>query len=177
MMVVQVTDGGGAKRAMRIESAEAVIGRQPCDVRLESWRVGRTHARLTRTRGGILIEDLGHMTGTWINGARIVQHGPLTAGDEIGIGGFKLASPSLRSIATAHRVRRHRSTRCEHGDAAEAGSGPAGASSRRDGRALPRTSASCGAASCTRSCSTPSTCGAATSPRCSTTRFAPRRKR
>ncbi len=97
MMVVQVTDGGGAKRAMRIESAEAVIGRaSSCDVRLESWRVGRTHARLTRTRGGILIEDLGHMTGTWINGARIVQHGPLTAGDEIGIGGFKLrvAEPS-----------------------------------------------------------------------------------
>ncbi|HKO68786.1 MAG TPA: ATPase, T2SS/T4P/T4SS family [Burkholderiaceae bacterium] len=91
MMVVQVTDGGGAKRAMRIESAEAVIGRaSSCDVRLESWRVGRTHARLTRTRGGILIEDLGHMTGTWINGERIVQHGPLTAGDEIGIGGFKL---------------------------------------------------------------------------------------
>ena len=91
MMVVQVTDGGGAKRAMRIESAEAMIGRHSsCEVRLESWRVGRTHARLTRTRGGILIEDLGHMTGTWINGARIVQHGPLTVGDEIGIGGFKL---------------------------------------------------------------------------------------
>ena len=91
MMVVQVIDGGGAKRAMRIESAEALIGRHSsCDVRLESWRVGRTHARLTRTRGGILIEDLGHMTGTWINGARIVQHGPLTVADEIGIGGFKL---------------------------------------------------------------------------------------
>jgi pilus assembly protein CpaF len=90
MMVVQVADGS-AKRAVRIESAEAMIGRaSSCDVRLESWRVGRTHARLTRTRGGILIEDLGHMTGTWINGARIVQHGPLTASDEIGIGGFKL---------------------------------------------------------------------------------------
>ncbi len=91
MMVVQVIDGGGARRAMRIESTEAVIGRHSsCDVRLESWRVGKTHARLTRTRGGILIEDLGHMTGTWINGARIVQHGPLNAADEIAIGGFKL---------------------------------------------------------------------------------------
>jgi pilus assembly protein CpaF len=90
MMVVQIADGS-AKRAVRIESAEAMIGRsKSCDVQLESWRVGRTHARLTRTRGGILIEDLGHMTGTWINGARIVQHGPLTASDEIGIGGFKL---------------------------------------------------------------------------------------
>ncbi len=102
MMVVQVTDGGGAKRAMRIESAEAVIGRaSSCDVRLESWRVGRTHARLTRTRGGILIEDLGHMTGTWINGARIVQHGPLTAGDEIAIGGFKLRVAEPPPIAMA----------------------------------------------------------------------------
>ncbi len=91
MMVVQVTDGGGARRAMRIESTEAMIGRgSSCEVRLESWRVGRTHARLTRTRGGILIEDLGHMTGTWINGARIVQHGPLAPADEIAIGGFKL---------------------------------------------------------------------------------------
>ncbi len=109
MMVVQVTDGGGAKRAMRIESAEAVIGRaSSCDVRLESWRVGRTHARLTRTRGGILIEDLGHMTGTWINGARIVQHGPLTAGDEIGIGGFKLrvAEPPANRNGDASQRRR-----------------------------------------------------------------------
>ena len=96
MMVVQVTDGGGGKRAMRIESAEAMIGRaSSCEVRLESWRVGRTHARLMRTRGGILIEDLGHMTGTWINGSRIVQHGPLSAGDEIAIGGFKLRVESL----------------------------------------------------------------------------------
>jgi pilus assembly protein CpaF len=107
MMVVQVTDGGGAKRAMRIESAEAMIGRHSsCDVRLESWRVGKTHARLTRTRGGILIEDLGHMTGTWINGARIVQHGPLTAGDEIAIGGFKLRvqEPPAKSNGVANAL-------------------------------------------------------------------------
>ena len=100
MMMVQVTDGGGAKRAMRIETVEAVIGRDSsCDVRLESWRVGRTHARLTRTRGGILIEDLGHITGTWINGERIVQHGPLAPGDDIAIGGFKLrvAEPPAKS--------------------------------------------------------------------------------
>jgi len=105
MMMVQVTDGAGAKRAMRIEAAEVVIGRDSsCDVRLESWRVGRTHARLTRTRGGILIEDLGHITGTWINGARIVQHGPLTPVDDIAIGGFKLrvAEPPLKSNGAAN---------------------------------------------------------------------------
>jgi len=91
MFLVQVTDTFGARRRLQLDSRAALIGcGDNCEIRLDGWRVGREHARLTQTGAGLLIEDLGYRTGTWINGARIARHGPLTVGDEIGIGGFRL---------------------------------------------------------------------------------------
>ena len=53
MMMVQITDGGGAKRAMRIEAAEAVIGR---DSACACPRNGASAARTLADahRGGII---------------------------------------------------------------------------------------------------------------------------
>ncbi|HEY0295827.1 MAG TPA: ATPase, T2SS/T4P/T4SS family [Bordetella sp.] len=63
------------------------IGRAPqCAVRIANWRVGRQHARLVRQGGDILIEDLGTLGGTLVNGERVATHGPLTAEDRILIG-------------------------------------------------------------------------------------------
>jgi len=81
--------------------ADSTIGRgQACDLRLESWRVAKTHARLLRTPAGWLIEDLGSIAGLSVNGQRVVmQHGPLQVGDRIAIGPYTLhvraESPSL----------------------------------------------------------------------------------
>lgn len=64
-----------------------LIGReQACGLRLKSWRVGRRHAQIV-ARGGILfLEDLGSLGGTFVNGRRVTQHGPLVPGDEFIIG-------------------------------------------------------------------------------------------
>lgn len=64
-----------------------VIGRDvACGLRLKSWRVARKHARIV-ARGGILfLEDLGSLAGTFVNGRRVNQHGPLVPGDEFIIG-------------------------------------------------------------------------------------------
>lgn len=63
------------------------IGRDPaCGLRLRSWRVAKQHARIL-SRGGILfLEDLGSLIGSYVNGCRVTQHGPLCLGDEIIIG-------------------------------------------------------------------------------------------
>ncbi len=71
---------------------EAIIGRAgQAEIRLESWRVAKEHARLFLTPAGILLEDLGAFGGVLVNGERIdLQYGPVKASDDIGIGPFRL---------------------------------------------------------------------------------------
>jgi DNA-binding winged helix-turn-helix (wHTH) protein len=69
----------------------AVIGRAPeVDIRLDSPRVSRHHARVTLGDAGIIIEDLGSRNGTFVNDSRIEGPTPLQSGAALGIGGFRL---------------------------------------------------------------------------------------
>ena len=64
-----------------------LIGRAPeCGLRFKAWRVARRHARIEQCAGGVFLEDLGALGGTFVNGERVGRHGPLQAGDEIIIG-------------------------------------------------------------------------------------------
>ena len=106
MFSVTITDSDGLTREELINANEATLGRSKgCTVRLAGWRVGREHARLVRARGGVQIEDLGQLSGTWVNGSRIVQHGPLDFADEIVIAGFKIRVKD-RTLAQADTVAR-----------------------------------------------------------------------
>jgi len=71
---------------------DCVAGSSPRnDIELDSWRVGKQHARFMKTTSGVLIEDLGCYLGLTVNGMRVTgQHGPLTPADLISIGPFKL---------------------------------------------------------------------------------------
>ena len=103
---------------------EAVIGKGARnEIRLDSWRIGREHARLFRTPAGVVIEDLGAFGGVSVNSRRIdAQYGPLQPSDSIGIGPYQLrvlesaapaandqaaprAHPQSRSSVTGHRNR------------------------------------------------------------------------
>lgn len=100
--VVQVTDPLGATRQHAVADRAALIGKaSSCSVRLQGWRVGREHARIYRSPQGLVIEDLGHLGGTWINGSRVVLHGPLLDSDEITIGGFRLRVQESITLAAA----------------------------------------------------------------------------
>ncbi|MEY3639059.1 MAG: hypothetical protein RIR68_2192 [Pseudomonadota bacterium] len=92
------------------------------EVRLDSWRVSKEHARLISTPSGVLVEDMGAFSGVTVNGNRIdTQYGPIKSSDDIGIGPFKLkvsvlgvdglvqaAHPDSRSDTAA--VRNHMAT-------------------------------------------------------------------
>jgi pilus assembly protein CpaF len=92
------------------------------EVRLDSWRVSKEHARLISTPSGVLVEDMGAFSGVTVNGDRIdTQYGPIKPSDDIGIGPFKLkvivldvdglvqaAHPDSRSDTAA--VRNHMAT-------------------------------------------------------------------
>src|SRR5690349_23980455 len=67
------------------------IGRQEGNtIRLTERNISRKHARLLRQNGAVYIEDLASYTGVRVNGARIVTSTPVTEGDEVQIGDYKL---------------------------------------------------------------------------------------
>ncbi|SSW68333.1 ATPase, T2SS/T4P/T4SS family [Achromobacter agilis] len=90
MLVIEMTFEDAAVRRMEA-AAPLLIGRAAqCGLRIANWRVGRQHARLLREDAGIVLEDLGTLAGTMVNGVRVVRHAPVLPGDEILIGPCKL---------------------------------------------------------------------------------------
>lgn len=68
-------------------SLPLMIGRDAeCPLALKSWRVARQHARIVQKETLVYLEDLGSLAGTYVNGRRVAQYGPLSLGDEIIVG-------------------------------------------------------------------------------------------
>lgn len=117
MLQIEITEPDGTRRLLQAPD-DCVIGKgRDNEIRLDSWRVGREHARLFRTPGGVLLEDMGAFGGVFVNQERIdTQHGPLRGSDIIGVGPYRLrvleheqpvlvqaAAPGSRSSAAMHR--------------------------------------------------------------------------
>ncbi len=70
-----------------VDKPTIVIGRLPTsDLQLDETGVSRTHARLTRSGNGFIIEDLGSSNGTRVNGHKIEGVTPVNDGDKVQIG-------------------------------------------------------------------------------------------
>lgn len=91
MLQVEIRQANGQAQRLQVPD-EAVIGKSSqCEIRLQSWRIGKEHARLHQTPSGVLIEDLGQFGGTTVDGQRIEgHHGPITPQHTIEIGPFTL---------------------------------------------------------------------------------------
>lgn len=73
-----------------VSSRRLRIGRGTnAGLRFRDPAVGLEHALIEELEDGYRLSDLGSVTGTWLNGER-VESAELSAGDEIGIGGFRL---------------------------------------------------------------------------------------
>ncbi|MEZ5741313.1 MAG: ATPase, T2SS/T4P/T4SS family [Burkholderiaceae bacterium] len=91
MTTMTIEAPGRHPEAVALTRFPCAIGRhEACVVRLPSWRVARHHAELRLHGRAISIVDLGSLGGTWINGERVNEFGPLTDEDEIRIAGFSL---------------------------------------------------------------------------------------
>lgn len=81
----------GAESNCVLSEWPAVIGTGKGSViHLSGWKAGKKHASLINQDGELWIEDAGTYSGTWINGSRVVRHGPLSFGDEITMAGYRL---------------------------------------------------------------------------------------
>ncbi|WP_086057874.1 ATPase, T2SS/T4P/T4SS family [Bordetella genomosp. 9] len=86
MLEIELLFEDGGQRVVRAEPP-IVLGRGPqCAIRVRHWRVGREHARVSMTGDDVVIEDLGTLSGTLVNGKRIARYGPLGSHDEVLIG-------------------------------------------------------------------------------------------
>ncbi len=82
-----VRRGPGLGRSFTIETPSITIGRQDqCDFQVNDTFVSRQHARITWGGAGYLLEDLGTVNGTFLNGERISVPRALKSGDVIQLG-------------------------------------------------------------------------------------------
>lgn len=89
--VLVVTAGHRAGTRVGFSGELVTVGRHPeSDVFLDDITVSRRHVELLRTANGYTARDTGSLNGTYVNGARIDGEVPLTNGDELQVGKFKM---------------------------------------------------------------------------------------
>ena len=77
----------GPLTGQRLEpEGELVIGREGASFVIEDSELSRRHAAVRPVEGGIEIEDLGSLNGTFVNGRRITAPTRVTVGDSIKLG-------------------------------------------------------------------------------------------
>ncbi|MDQ4068402.1 MAG: FHA domain-containing protein [Actinomycetota bacterium] len=88
MVVVKRGPNAGSKFVLEGDVTRA--GRHPdSDIFLDDITVSRRHAEIHRSGNGYLVRDAGSLNGTYLNRERI-EEAPLSNGDELQIGKFRL---------------------------------------------------------------------------------------
>jgi DNA-binding response OmpR family regulator len=90
--VLILREGQGMGTRWGIDRDNMIIGREEdCDIVLPSRQVSRNHARIRRSGGQHILEDLGSKNGTFVNGCELTEPYTLQDGDEVQIAlSFKL---------------------------------------------------------------------------------------
>ncbi len=88
--VLTIIKGPQTGNTFELDGVETTIGRDPANgIFLNDMTVSRAHARILRKPDGMVVEDLGSLNGTWVDGA-IVTSAALRDGSSIQIGTFTL---------------------------------------------------------------------------------------
>ena len=90
--VLILREGQGMGTRWMIDHDNMIIGREEdCDIVLPSRQVSRNHARIRRSGGRHILEDLGSKNRTFVNGQELTEPYTLQDGDEIQVAlSFKL---------------------------------------------------------------------------------------
>lgn len=98
--VLSIIKGPQTGNNFELDTPEVTLGRDPSNtIFLNDMTVSRSHAKILRNAAGTLIEDLGSLNGTWVDGA-IVNSAPLHDGSSVQIGTFTL----IYHESTAERI-------------------------------------------------------------------------
>jgi predicted component of type VI protein secretion system len=91
-MKLVIEDDAGTRTVVPFSAEELTLGRAAAGVawRLTDRNVSRRHARFSRQGPAVFVEDLGSLTGTWLNGERIAARRRVRPGDLVEIGDYDL---------------------------------------------------------------------------------------
>jgi phosphoserine phosphatase RsbU/P len=99
-LLVSISIPEGEAWDKRFEEGPLVVGRSPqADLTIPDRLLSREHARLLQDHGGWGVEDLGSHNGTFLNGKRVLEPTPLTAGDVLTLGSSRV---TVRQIGLGH---------------------------------------------------------------------------
>ena len=88
--VLTIIKGPQSGASFPLEGSEISVGRDPKNsIFLNDMTVSRAHAKIIVNAQGAMVEDLGSLNGTWVDGA-IVNAAPLHDGSTLQIGTFTL---------------------------------------------------------------------------------------
>ena len=88
--VLTIIKGPQTGASFELEGSEITVGRDPKNaIFLNDMTVSRAHAKIIVNSQGAMVEDLGSLNGTWVDGA-IVNAAPLHDGSSLQIGTFTL---------------------------------------------------------------------------------------
>jgi pilus assembly protein CpaF len=104
MFKIEIIHSDGSIKLLEVPD-ECIAGSSARnDVHLDSWRIGKQHARFMKTPSGVLVEDMGSYLGVTVNGMRVTgPHGPLTPSDLIAIGAYKLRVAEMLTASGSNR--------------------------------------------------------------------------
>jgi hypothetical protein len=85
MRTLKVTSGPAAGQSVDVEQ-ELVIGRENADLTIEDAELSRRHFTVRPVEGGVAVEDLDSLNGTYVNGQRISGEVTLTKTGSIRVG-------------------------------------------------------------------------------------------
>lgn len=107
MYKLVISDDEGKNTVVPLVRDEITIGRKEGNtIRLTERNVSRKHARISRSNGAYIVEDLSSYNGIRLNGRRIDAQAELHAGDQIVIGDYILAlqQEEVAQAATAPAI-------------------------------------------------------------------------
>ncbi len=113
MLKIDVTTEGKATQSYEIVQFPFRIGRGGNSaIKVPGLGVSKEHLEIVKIGATFKLVDLGGMSGTWVNGSRVVEYGPLDETDEVRLGPNKLrfllrqpnqsaasSAPSLEPVA------------------------------------------------------------------------------
>ena len=105
MPELRIDSGPAAGRTVTLDR-EVVVGRYGADVTIDDAELSRHHAAFRPVEGGVEVEDLSSMNGTWVDGTRIEGVVRVTSDANVSVGGSRLSLhvPVADPAATVRRA-------------------------------------------------------------------------
>lgn len=107
MIHLVVTLKGRTIGRFDVDGLQVRIGRHPDnEVQIDNMSVSRFHCLLEKGNpgGGWTVEDQGSHNGTYLNGAKLSQRGPLRSGDILGVGQFHVSVRTDQAAAASNVI-------------------------------------------------------------------------